>query len=70
MCCEMEDVRWQRVERDSLASFNAIYDLLLKSALLIALHASALFAPILVPDLNSWLAKAATDWRCTGTRDG
>lgn len=34
-----------------------------------ALHASALFAPILVPDLKSWLAKAATDWRCTGTRD-
>ena len=22
-----------------------------------------------LPDLNSWLAKAATDWRCTGTRD-
>jgi hypothetical protein len=35
--------------------------LLLKSALLMALNASALLAPILVPDLNSWLAKAATD---------
>ena len=34
-----------------------------------ALVASALFAPILVPDLKSWLAKAATDLRCTGTRD-
>ena len=55
---------------DSRASFRAMYDFDLKSALLMALDASALFAPILVPDLNSWLAKAATDWRCTGTRDG
>lgn len=47
--------------RTPLASFSAIYDFDLKSALLIALVASALLAPILVPDLNSWLAKAATD---------
>ena len=38
---------------DSLASLSAIKDLLLKSALLMALHASALFAPIEVPALNS-----------------
>jgi len=39
----------------------------LKSALLIALQASALLAPMLVPALSSWLQRLLTDCKYTGT---
>lgn len=39
----------------------------LKSALLTALQASALLAPMLVPALSSWLQRFATDCKYTGT---
>jgi len=42
-------------------------DLLLKSALLTALHASELLAPIDVPALRSWLHKLDIACNVTGT---
>ena len=44
-----------------------MYDFDLKSALLIALQASALFAPMLVPALSNWLHRLLTDCKYTGT---
>ena len=42
-------------------------DLLLKSALLTAFVASALFAPIEVPERSNWLHRADIDCKYTGT---